>query len=91
MFFTIYLPAFTDTKRNTLSSVYKRFSVEIFATIEGSKPIRVFYCPFFLLIINQIITGDPKIAVTVPTDNSVGENAVRAIKSHNVQKTLPHK
>ena len=38
-----------------------------------------------------ITTGAPKTAVTVLMLSSVGANAVRAIKSHSMQNTLPPK
>ena len=45
----------------------------------------------FLFRIIQITIGAPKIDVTVPIASSVGEKAVRAIKSQKEQNTPPHK
>ncbi len=41
------------------------------------------------LTIRLITTGAPKMDVTVPTDSSVGENAVLAIRSQNRQNAAP--
>ena len=39
----------------------------------------------------KITTGAPNIEVTVLIFNSIGANAIRAIKSHIIQKTAPPK
>ena len=37
----------------------------------------------------KMTTGAPKIDVTVLMDSSSGANAIRAIRSHIIQKTAP--